>query len=217
MRKLCGTIAVLAAVAGGCGSDEPAPSAGTPAANEAAPEPAATVQGFEPGHSEAVREFYGGDEGVPADPNSDVEAEFHQPPRPAVGGIGDTITLTGLNIGVRIDVTLTRLVDPAETARPPRRGMRYVGVALRMVSTGGANHESRLVSARLRYGGRAAEPVFGVEAKCSRGFDGVVVVEVGRRARGCLLLQVPERARLREFTLALEQLAAAVGGRWRLR
>jgi hypothetical protein len=214
MLKLVGTIAVLAAVAAGCGSDEPAPSAGTPAATA---EPTATVQGFEPGHSDAVRSFYGGAEGVPADPNSDVEAEFHQPPRPAVGGIGDTITLTGLNIGVRIDVTLTRLFDPARTARPPRDGMRYVGVGLRMVSTGGAMHESRLTSGRLRYGRRAAKPVFGNKATCSRGFDGIARVEVNRRARGCLLFQVPEDAQPREFTLALEQLPPDVGGRWSLR
>ena len=154
----------------------------------------------------------------PRDGPTGVEAEYHQPPKPATGGIGDTITLTGTNIGVRLRVTPTRVVDAADASRPPRDGMRWVGVPLKLQNTGIAVHDDVLGNALLRYAPRrAARPVLGVKAGCSHGFDDVVRIDVGLRARGCLLFQVPTSARPRQFQLALEQVPAEAGGRWRLR
>ena len=59
--------------------------------------------------------------------------------------------------------------------------------------------------------------MLGVEADCSNGFDGTVRIDVGERARGCLLFELPESARPRELQLALETVPAEAGGRWRLR
>jgi hypothetical protein len=211
MLKLLGTIAALAAFTAGCGSNEQAPSAAPEAT--ATPE-AVTEHQFEPGHSRAVRDYYGDAH----DGEAGVEAEYHQPPTPATGGIGDAITLTATNIGIRLAVTPTRVVDPANASRPARDGMRWVGVVLKLFSTGIAIHDDTLDNALLRYGpGRAARPVLGVKAACSHGFDDVVRIDVGAGARGCLLFQVPTSARPRQFQLALEQVPAEAGGRWRLR
>ena len=218
MTKMLGAIAVLAALAAGCasGDDQEPAAATTPVAT---PTPTATPEpeighGFEKGHSRAVREYYGDVHG----PEAGVEAEYHQPPQPAAGGIGDTITLTGSNIGVRLDVTLTRLVDPARTARQPRAGMRYFGVALLLTSTGITIHDDDFSDALLRYGARGrARAVLGVKAGCSNGFHRVVRIEVGEGTRGCVLFEIPRSARPRQFQLALEQIPAEAGGRWRLR
>jgi hypothetical protein len=219
MRKFTGLIRVLAVLTAGCGSNEaerPAAQA-TPEPAEATPTaPATTAEPFEKGHSRAVRRFYGGGK-APVPPDADIEAEYHQPPRPATGAVGDTITLTGTNIGVRLRTTVTGLVEPAETSRPPRAGKRFVGVGLKLHSTGITIHESALESARLRYAGGAAKPALGVKAGCSHGFDGSVRLDVGLRARGCLLFELPENAEPRELALALETVPAAAGGRWRLR
>ena len=164
-----------------------------------------------------MREYYGGGE-APVPPEADIEAEYHQPPRPATGGIGDTITLTGTNVGVRLRTTVTGVDDDVTAARPPRAGTRYAGIGLRLVSTGIAVHDSPLQNALLRYGaGEETPPVLGVEADCSNGFDGTVRIDVGERARGCLLFEVPESARPRELQLALETVPAEAGGRWGLR
>jgi hypothetical protein len=221
MRKFTSLIGVLAVLMAGCGSNDSEKSAAKPAAEATAPPeatatPTPTPKPFEKGHSRAVREFYGGGE-APVPPWADVEAEYHQPPRPATGGIGDTITLTGTNIGVRLRTTVAGLVDPAQTSESPRPGMRYVGVRLRLKSTGIAIYDGPLQSARLRYAGGAAEPALGVKAACSRGFDGSVRIDVGLKARGCLLFELPEDAEPREFVLALETVPPAAGGRWRLR
>jgi hypothetical protein len=217
--KLLGAIAVLAALVAGCGSDEPTASS-TPAPTATpTPDPAAAPsagRGWEKGHNAAVRAFYGGGAGPPAI-DGDIEAEYHQPPRPATGGVGDTITLTGTNIGVRLRATVTGLVDPARATESPRSGMRYVGVGLRLRSTGIAIHDTEIRSALLRWRGGSAKPVLGVTSECSNGFEGVVRIEVGLRARGCLLFEVPESARPRQLQFALEVVPAAAGGRWRLR
>lgn len=216
MLKLLGAIAAVAVLTAGCGSGDPAPSAAT----TPAPTPTATPPDneaehpFEKGHSRAVRDYYGSPHSHPGD---NIEAEYHQPPRPATGGIGDTITLTGSNIGVRLRVTLTGLSDPVTAARPPRKGTRYVGVNLRLKSTGITIHDDVIEDGLLRYGGGKARPVMGVKSDCSNGFQGVVRIDVGHRARGCVLFRVPASARPRQFQLALEQVPAEAGGRWRLR
>ena len=214
-------MAVLGVLVAGCGSDDSPPSASTatPEPAEATPTPtaAATAEPFEEGHSRAVREFYGGGD-APVPPDGDVEAEYHQPPRPATGAIGDTITLTGTNIGVRMRTTVTDLIDPAETSRPPRDGKRYVGVGLGLRSTGIAVYEGQLASARLRYAGGAADPVLGVKADCSNGFDkDTVRIDTEQQASGCVLFEVPEDAEPRELLFALETVPPAAGGRWSLR
>lgn len=224
MQKL-GLIVVVAILVAGCGSDDSLPAAST---TTPTPTPEAVVdehgheaeaargEPFEKGHSRAVRKYYGGGE-APVAPESDIEAEYHQPPRPATGSIGDTITLTGTNIGVRLRTTVTGLVDAAEASREPPAGKRYVGVELRMRSTGIAIHDSPIENALLRYPGGAARPAAGVKATCSHGFDDTVRIDDQRPARGCLLFALPEDAEPREFVLALETVPAEAGGRWSLR
>jgi hypothetical protein len=218
MLKVLGTIVVMSALAAGCGSgdDQEPAAAATPVVTPtptASPEPEAE-HAFDPGHSRAVREYYGDVHG----PEAGVEAEYHQPPEPATGGIGDTITLTGSNIGVRLDVTVTGLIDPSRTARPPRPGKRYVAVGLRMQSTGITILDDDLNEGLVRYGpsGRA-RAVLGVKAGCSHGFQRMVRIDVGSKARGCVLFEVPRSARPRQFQFALEGVPAEAGGRWRLR
>ena len=154
MTKLLGAIAVLAAVAAGCGAEEPAASAGSaPTATPTMTEHVKAAHQFEKGHSNAVREYYGDEHSGEQD--GDVEAEYHQPPRPASGGIGDTITLTGSNIGVRMRVTVTGLVDQVRTPRPAGAGMRYLAVKLRMRSTGITLLEGEMREAVVHYDGGA--------------------------------------------------------------
>ena len=222
--KLLGSIAVLAGLVAGCGADGPAPSARTtptptptPTATPAVNAHVEAEYGFEDGHSQAVRDYYGGD-AAPHAEDGDVEAEYHQPPRPAGGGLGDTITLTGSNIGVPMRVTLTGLSDPVRASRPPRAGTRYVGVNLRLLNTGIAIMEGELANALLDYGpGRGARPVLGVEAGCSNGLQAGLRIEDGPPVRGCMLFEVPAGKRPERLLLALQQVPAEAGGRWRLR
>ena len=117
--------------------------------------------------------------------DGDVEAEYHQPPRPATGGVGDTITLTGSNIGVRMRVTLTGLSDPISASRPPRAGTRYVAANLGSAAPASRSWRASSTKRCSTYGARTAKPVLGVQsAACSNGFDEPLRIEVGNSRDG---------------------------------
>jgi len=209
-------IAALVSVAllVGCGSDDPpAPAAAAPT-----PEAEAETHDFEPGHAKAVRDYYGTPHSHSEEPapefGGETEADYHKPPHPARGEIGDTITLTGVNLGVRMRVTVTGVADPARrVVRRARDGRRFVAVRLRLRNTGIAIFESELREATLA-GVRTSS---GVRAGCSNGFDRDLRIDVDGSARGCILFELPRNRRAGELSLALEQVPAAAGGRWSLR
>lgn len=179
--------AVLVALICGCGSDKQ-PAGSPAAAGTPTPEPL-----------------------VPAQSNEDVEEEYHQPPKPASADLGETITLTGNNIGVRLRVTPTALLDSAGP------GGRYVAVKLRLKSTGIAIYESELRNVVMRFNnGRRVPTAFGVKASCSNGFQRDVRLDVGLRTSGCILFKRPAGAQPRTMRLALEEIDPREGGLWRL-
>ena len=114
--------------------------------------------------------------------------------------------------------------DHGDRPRRPRRDSEPAACReslcrrrLRLVSTGIAIHDSPLESARLRYARRAAKPVLGVEGG---------LVRTASRARsgsksgpGARLpaLRGARGRRPTRVALALEQVPAEAGGRWRLR
>ena len=220
-RRLAQLLAllILGLLAPGCGDGDKAETAATPAPPVAEEEHAAAEHDFEPGHSKAVREYYG----VPhshggTDEFGETEAEYHMPPHPASGGLGDTIVLTGINLGVRMAVKVTAVTGPVRAARAAPAGKRYVGIRLRMKNTGVAIFESTLREAVVTDDrGRRARVVTELEAGCSNGLQTHLRIDVGDRAAGCLLFALPAGRRPQTLELALEQVPAAAGGRWSLR
>ncbi len=181
-------LGAFAFVATGCGSSDP--------------EPANTV-----------------DAELPTEEDSHaIEEEYNQPPKPAQTTLGKTIVLNGINIGVRLRATATRLLDPAPgVSKPAPAGKRYVAVELDAESTGIAIFESEIRNAALSYGGGRAGPVRSVTASCTNGFDGIVRLDVGLRTKGCVLFRIPEDAKPKLFQLALESRPVQDGGKWTLR
>jgi hypothetical protein len=173
---------LLALCAAGCGGDDPAPA-----------ETAATPVASEPEQEQGLV--------------LDTEEEYHQPPQPATGGIGDTITLTGTNLGVRLEVTVTKV----------KAGERRTTVGLRLVNTGIAVFDSQLTkSFVVDADGRRARLSKGVKAKCSDGLQDAIWLDVGEERTGCLVFP-SSGSRPARLRLALEQVPAAEGGRWSLR
>src|SRR3954465_8154359 len=130
-------IVVLAALLTGCG-DNKQESARTPAATATAAASAEPLAGY----SEGVRKYYAGaDPKAADDPNADPEVKYFQPPRPAETGLGGTITLTGANIGVKVETT----VEDVKTVESG--GKRYTAVGLKLKADGIAQLNSPLESA----------------------------------------------------------------------
>jgi hypothetical protein len=208
MRTLLASALVVLLV-GACG-DGDGDGAATP--EPTATPPAATAEAGHDleGYSKGVRDFYG-DTHPEAEPGSQesVEAEYHQPPKPAEAGLGETITLTGSNIGVRLRVTVTGV----------KRASEYLAVDMALESTGITNFESALENAAVTYGdGRPQRVVEGASAPCSKDLAGpIVFIPVGGRARGCLLFPASGSRTPDRLQLALEAVPVEAGGIWTLR
>jgi hypothetical protein len=199
MRKLF-LIALL--VLAGCGGSENAQtSTPTPAAAEAPP--AHDLEGYSAG----VIDYYGAPH-EHAGETGNVEAEYHQPPKPAEAGMGETITLTGTNIGVRMEVTVTGV---------ERVDDRLVAVKLRLDNTGITVYEAPLEHATVTYpGGEPQGVALDATAECSNGFDEVLRLDTARSRDGCLLFEADGDALPERFQLALEVVPVEAGGIWNL-
>jgi hypothetical protein len=203
MRKLFAVMLLTVAFAG-CGSDnDETPPASTPAAAEVEAEAAHDLEGY----SEGVKRHYGGaHEHDESDPSAAIEAEYHQPPKPAEAAVGEPITLTATNIGVRLAVTVTKVDTVGE----------HTAVHLKLESTGITIFESEFNSATLTSGDGKPVPVDAdASAKCSNGLDEIVRIEVGSTLEGCVLFPKGEGDPTR-FQLALEQVPTEAGGIWNL-
>jgi hypothetical protein len=197
MRKLL-PIALLCALLAACGGDD------KPRA------PAATVDDVHSldGYSQGVIDYYGDPHRHANDGSGNIEAAYHKPPQPAEAAIGEAITLTGTNIGVRLKVTVTA-VEPIRD--------RYTAVKLRLVNDGIAIFESRLTNATLTGAdGKTRELEAGVRAACSNGLDEPQRLDVGDEASGCLVFTGTAKTPGTQFQLALEQVPVTAGGIWNL-
>ena len=202
MRTLFAVIFFAAVLAGCGGGKDETPPASTPASAEVEAEHDLD------GYSEGVKKYYGAvhDHNEIDDPNAAIEAEYHQPPQPAEAGLGDPITLTATNIGVRLAVTVTK-VDTVD---------EHTAVHVKLESTGIAIFESEFNQATLTYGDGKPVPVDAdASAECSNGLDEYVRMDVGTTLEGCVLFPQSDEKPTR-FQLALEQVPAEAGGIWNL-
>ena len=161
------------------------------------------------GYSEGVKKYYGGAHVHEDDAAGNIEAEYHQPPKPAEADLGGTIELTGTEIGVRFDVTVTD-VKPVDDD--------LMAVYLKLVSTGITVYEGPMEHASITYPGE--EPTAldkDASAECSNGFDEILRIDVLRSRSGCLLFPRSGDALPERFQLALEVVPTDAGGIWNLR
>jgi hypothetical protein len=206
MRKLlAGALLVLTFSA--CGDKDGAPEPRT------TPAPAATTAADShdlDGYSEGVKAYYGADAHPEAEPGSieDVESEYHQPPKPAEAKLGETITLTGSNIGVRLDVTVEQV----------RRVDDYLAVDVALDSTGITNYEGPFENASVTFPDGTSEKAIADEtAACSKDFTvPTTFIGVGEQAKGCLLFEPSGSALPERFQFALESVPVEAGGIWNL-
>ncbi len=209
MRKLLSAI-VLAALLAGCGGSDPEPPAAeapAPATETAEPknEHELDLSGYSPG----VQEYYGGAHEHADTEMGNAEAEYHQPPKPAEAKLGEPIELTGTEIGVRFEVTPTK-VEPVDDD--------LMAVHLTLKSTGVTIYDRPMEMASITYPGEAPTPLdTEATAECSNGFDDIVRIDVSRTRKGCLLFPRSGDKKPERFQLALEVVPTLAGGIWNLR
>ena len=140
----------------------------------------------------------------------DVEAEYHQPPKPAEAGLGETITLTGTNIGVRMRVTVTDVerVGDLQGRRAGAREHRHHRTTRRAAAAPPLTYADGEPQPRRAGRERAAAPTTSTCRSCGSTVGARPAAACCSRASGD---EKPER-----FQLALEIVPADAGGIWNL-
>ncbi|MFJ3876216.1 hypothetical protein ACIPW5_02005 [Streptomyces sp. NPDC090077] len=129
------------------------------------------------------------------------------------GGSGETVSLDGDRPGERLDVTLTRVVDPAGRAGAER----LVAVGLRLENTGTVPYEDSPAAAAHLFDAEGRR-FAGVDAPTDAGesLPGTVRLAPGGSASGFVTFRVPEGARLAAVQFALEAGLGDDVGHWSL-
>jgi hypothetical protein len=209
MRKAV-LIFAFAALLAGCGDNDkqpPAPTATAASQAASAEDPALA------GYTDGVRRYYSGASLEAAEqPGADAEEKYFQPPRPARARLGETIRLTGANIGLQADVTPTAI----KTVQAGNTVYTAVMVEIDNDADGITVYDGELRQASLIYGdGKPVDAVWGVKASCSNTFDAHVRIDVGAKQRGCLLFPASDD-QPEQLQIALETVPTDAGGIWSL-
>ncbi|MFE4632679.1 DUF4352 domain-containing protein [Streptomyces sp. NPDC056773] len=138
---------------------------------------------------------------------------------------GETVSLTGTAPGERLDVTLTRVVDPAgpgsgpgPTPGPaPGDADRLVSVQLRLENTGTAVYEDSPAASThlLDSDGRRFDGL-GASAEAHAAFPPTVTLGPGSTVTGSVGFRVPKDAELAAVQFALDGGLANDVGQWSL-
>ncbi|MFB6823806.1 hypothetical protein ACFCXA_19685 [Streptomyces virginiae] len=136
----------------------------------------------------------------------------------ATGGSGETISLTGNDPGERLDVTLTRVVDPADPAgQDPTGSDRFVATRFRLENTGTAVYEDSPAPAAhlLDTNGRRFT---GDDAPTTAGpaLPETVTLDPGGTAEGFVTFRLPRDADPAAVQFALDAGRADDVGHWSL-
>ncbi|GLW57822.1 DUF4352 domain-containing protein [Kitasatospora phosalacinea] len=139
---------------------------------------------------------------------------------PAVAKVGDTISLKGFEKKDTADVTLVKVVDPAESANEflqPEEGKRYVSVQFRIKATGSAAYTdtpvtgAKLIDAQ----GQSFDPTF-AETTAGPEFPGAVNIAPGESSLGFVTFEVPSDAKVDKVQYALNSGFAEQSGQWKV-
>uniref|UniRef100_A0AAU2K039 DUF4352 domain-containing protein n=1 Tax=Streptomyces sp. NBC_00049 TaxID=2903617 RepID=A0AAU2K039_9ACTN len=146
-------------------------------------------------------------------------------------GSGETISLSGNEPGQRLDVTLTRVVDPAGPAGPalagrslprsagpvPTGSERLVAVGFRLENTGTAVYVDEPAAA-AHLVDTSGRRFTGVDAPTTAGpaFPGTVTLDPGASAEGFVAFRIPADAGPAAVQFALNGGLADDVGQWSL-
>lgn len=133
--------------------------------------------------------------------------------------IGEAITLTGTDPGLKVTVTLTRLIDPATSETSflkPKAGSKFIAVELTLTNAGQAAYSDSPGNGAVLIDseGQTWSRTF-AQVREGRAFGSVTMSGTDTR-KGVLVYEVPESVKLAKFQLGLDSGFAEQKGEWAL-
>ncbi|GII65074.1 hypothetical protein Skr01_51590 [Sphaerisporangium krabiense] len=155
---------------------------------------------------------------TPAQPSTNTQPPAATPASAAA--VGATLLLEGMDAGLKIDVTVTKVVEkatPANDYSRPKTGNRYVAIELQLTNKGQAVYDdspsngAKLIDDQ----GQQYNSTFGDVR------EGVLLSSVtitpGDSRKGVILYEIPEAVKLAKFQFGLNSGFASQKGEWNLR
>lgn len=155
-----------------------------------------------------------------ADKDTAKDAAEEKPVEPEVAKVGDTISLTGMEDGSKLDVTAVKVADNAKSGDEffaPEDGNRWIGVQFQLVNTG-----SKAYSDSPANGTKVADeqgqqfgPTFAdITAGPSMSSD--VTLKPGAKALGWIVFELPKASKADIVQFTMDSGFADQTGEWKL-
>jgi len=135
------------------------------------------------------------------------------------GKVGDTLSLTGISDGERLDVTVVKVVDPAhakDSFSSPDPGNHLVAVQFRLKNTGTAVYDDSPSNGvnLIDQDGQRFDTAFFSGTTAGAEFPGSINVLPGRTALGYLTFEVPDASRVVTVQFAMNSGFSDDIGEW---
>lgn len=153
-----------------------------------------------------------------APPESSAPAEEVQQ-RPSAAAVGGAITLEGMDAGLKVTVTVTKLANPATPAQDfkPKAGNKYVAIELTLANVGQAVYSDSPTNGAILIDGDGQQfRSTYADVREGQQFGGSATINAGDTRKGVIVFEVPESAKVATFQFALNSGFADQKGEWTL-
>lgn len=144
-----------------------------------------------------------------------------EPPVQEAASVGQAITLQGTDPGLQVQVTLTKLIDPATPANDysqPKTGNKFVAVELTLTNAGQAAYSDSPTNGAVLIDseGQQWRTTF-ADIREGQQFSGSVTMSGTDTRKGVIVYEVPASVKLAKFQFALNSGFARQKGEWLLK
>ncbi|MFC7591607.1 DUF4352 domain-containing protein [Nonomuraea antimicrobica] len=158
---------------------------------------------------------------LPSSQPSAEQAQEQQPAQqqPSTATVGGSITLEGMDPGLKMTVTVTRVVDPAtgDQFSKPQTGKRLVGVEVTLANAGTAVYSDSPTNGAMLIDGEGQQYRSTYHTvQEGQGFGGSATINTGDSRKGVIVFEVPESAKLGKLQFGLDSGFADQKGEWTL-
>ncbi|MEV0826046.1 DUF4352 domain-containing protein [Nonomuraea rubra] len=140
--------------------------------------------------------------------------------QPATARVGGTLTVQGMDPGLKVSVTVNRVVNPATPASgflKPKTGNKLVAVEVTLANAGQAVYTDAPTNGAWLIDGQGQQYRSTLSNVTEgQGFGGTVTVNAGDSRKGVIVFEVPEPAALAKFQFGLNSGIASQKGEWTL-
>ncbi|MBF8188262.1 DUF4352 domain-containing protein [Nonomuraea sp. K274] len=156
------------------------------------------------------------------EPSSAPEQQQEQPPQqPASAKVGDTLTLEGIEPGLKVDVTVNQVVSTATSANTfikPDSGKRFVAVQVTLTNKGTDVYSDSPTNGAWMIDNEGQQYRASIVADVREGesFGGSATINTGDSRKGMIVFELPESATPAKLQFALNSGFAEQKGEWRL-